>query len=349
MLKMMTLATLSVTTLFESHALAKDSYISFVMDRSSSMEEVRVDGSTRCAYSKEFTKQTLNRLYDRYAQEGTVYINLEIFGSPGGQQSITQGFSRDKNAVMAAIDRLGDEDCEQTSTALADAMCHVANEMRSQTAGLNTNLLVYGITDGEENSSSFTECGPNLAAGWQTYVTSKFKDETPRIIYNAAIFTGEDIRKREADARNEQNIPRTSTFEFLINLAKETGGTVTVVNDQDSTPPKQFPVPEVSLNSFQTVKFTRDSQMACVDASTFALVMHAGDNDLKRVDRVDNDFLETSLQANYRDCTVTITCAQSPLQNFTVLAYQRLCASNGFVGNLDDKVMRELDANLSMY
>lgn len=349
MLKMMTLTALSLTALFEGHALAKDSYISFVMDRSSSMQQVRVDGSTRCAYSKAFTKQTLNTLHDRYSKEGKVYINLETFGSPGGQLSLTQGFSKDKNAVMAAIDRLGDQDCQQGSTALADAMCHVANVMRSQTTGLNTNLLVYGITDGEENSSSFTECGPNLAAGWQTYITSKFKDETPRIIYNAAIFTGEDIRTPESEARDGQNIPRTSTFDFLINLAKETGGTVTVVNDKDSAPPTQFPVPEVSLNSFQTVKFTKDSQTACVDASTFALVMHTGDNDLKRVDRVDNDFLETSLLASYQDCSVTITCAQSPLQNFTVLAYQRLCASNGFVGNLDDKVMRELDANLSIY
>jgi hypothetical protein len=34
------------------------------------------------------------------------------------------------------------------------------------------------------------------------------------------------------------------------------------------------------------VKLTKDSQPACMDASTFTLVMHAGDNDLKRVDRV---------------------------------------------------------------
>jgi hypothetical protein len=346
MLKL-TITTLFATALFEGHALAKDSYISFIMDRSSSMGQVRVDGKTRCAYSKEFTKQTLTNLYKQYAAQGTVYIKLELFGSPGGQQSLTQGFSKDKNAVMAAIDELGDQDCQQSSTALADAMCSVANDMRALTVGVNSNLLVYGITDGEENSSSFKECGPNLAGGWQDYIRTKFKGESPTIIYNAAIFTGEDVRTPEADAIAD--IPRTTTFEFLINLAKETGGTVTVVNDKDTNPPAQFPIPEAEINSYQTVKFLKDSQSACVDASTFALVMHAADNNVKRVDHIESDFLQTSLLARYQDCTVTITCAQSPMQNFTALSYHRLCASNSFVGDLDGKMMRELDANLNVY
>jgi hypothetical protein len=347
MLLKLSITSLIAAALFEGRALAKDSYISFIMDRSSSMQTTRVDGKTRCAYSKEFTKQTLNKLYERYSTEGKVYINLEVFGSQGGQQSITQGYSKDKSFVMTAIDRLGQEDCQQGSTALADAMCSVANAMRTFTSGLDSNLIVYGITDGEENSSSFRDCGTNLAAGWQDYVKTKFKNESPRIIYNAAIFTGEEIRTAETEVGLE--VPRATTFAFLIDLAKETGGTVTVVNDQDSSPPTQFPIPEIPINSFQTVKFIKDSQQTCVDAATFAMLVHTADNDMKRVDRVENDFLQTSLLARYQDCTVTVTCAQAPTQAFTALAYHRLCSSNSFVGDLDSKLIRELDANLNVY
>ncbi|WP_141731297.1 vWA domain-containing protein [Oligoflexus tunisiensis] len=343
------ITTLLAAAFLEGHALAKDSYITFIMDRSASMHTQRVDGKTRCAFSKAFTRQTLNKLYERYAAEGTVYINLELFGSQGGQQSLTQGFNKDRTQVLAAIDQLASEDCEQSSTALADAMCSAANGMRTLTAGLDSNLIVFGITDGEENSSSFRDCGPNLAAGWQDYIKAKFKNETPRIIYNAAIFTGENIRTQEPDAIPQQEIPRAATFQFLIELARETGGTVTVVNDQDSTPPTQFPVPELPMNSFQTVKFVKDSQSTCVDAAAFALIVHTGDNDLKRVDRVENDYLQTSLLARYQDCSVTVTCAQAPIQNLTALVYHRLCSSNSLVGDLDGKLMREFDANLNLY
>jgi hypothetical protein len=340
--------TLLAAACMEGHAMAKDSYITFIMDRSASMHTQRVDGKSRCAFSKAFTRQTLNRLYEHYAREGTVYINLELFGSQGGQQSLTQGFNKDK--TLAAIDRLASEDCEQTSTALADAMCKVANDMRALPAGSKANLLVFGITDGEENASSFRACGPNLAAGWQDYIKAKFKNGTPQITYNTAIFTGEDIRSQEPDALPEQEAPRAATFQFLMELAHETGGTVTVVNDFDREPPMQFPVPEQATeSSFQTVKFIRDSQATCVDAATFALLVHTGDNQLKRVDHVESDYLQTSLLASFQDCSVTVTCAQAPIQTFTALAYHRQCSSNSFAGDLDGKLMRELDAQLNLY
>lgn len=70
---------------------------------------------------------------------------------------------------------------------------------------------------------------------------------------------------------------------------------------------------------------------------------------MKREDRLEGDYLQSSLTAQYRDCSLNVTCSQAPSQNFTALSYQRLCASSAFVGDIDDKLMREFDANLNPY
>ncbi|WP_018693084.1 VWA domain-containing protein [Algicola sagamiensis] len=219
---------------------AADSYGVLVMDQSGSMATKRLDGQSRCAYSRH---QAIGKISKFFIQLNGQQIDIRTFNSGGQLTSLTGGFTGSFVEAMNAVNNLAPEGCTG-STALAEAMCVAADDLRANftnEANNGARLRVFGSTDGEENDSPVAHCG---GGNWQDKVTDKYLTELPPIEFNATIFTSTvsiaglnnevaytDIGRHTAyEVFGTESIP---TFEFLKQLAAQTGGTVQVIADND--------------------------------------------------------------------------------------------------------------------
>ncbi|WP_299492774.1 VWA domain-containing protein [uncultured Shewanella sp.] len=226
-----------------SATAAVPSYGVLVMDRSGSMMSTRTDGQSRCSYSKQEAIDKISRFFFNANLNGQL-IEVRTFNSANNMQSVTGGFV-DFVGAMTAMNNLDDEGCSG-STALAQAMCSAADDLRAQfseEASNGARLRVYGSTDGDENSSPNTPCG---GSNWQDEVRSKYTVEVPTVEFNPTIFTGTVSAAVRHLAVIEQDQGKTgaistksSTFEFLQELAVETGGEIELISDSDGDNPNE--------------------------------------------------------------------------------------------------------------
>lgn len=226
-----------------SATAAVPSYGVLVMDRSGSMMSTRTDGQSRCSYSKQEAIDKVSRFFFNANINGQL-IEVRTFNSANNMQSVTGGFV-DFVGAMTAMNNLDAEGCSG-GTALAQAMCSAADDLRAQftnEADNGARLRVYGSTDGDENSSPSTPCG---GSNWQDEVRSKYIVETPTIEFNPTIFTGTvSIAGQHLDAVEQDNSKNgaittsSSTFEFLQELAVATGGEIELISDSDGDDPNE--------------------------------------------------------------------------------------------------------------
>ncbi|MBQ4835260.1 MULTISPECIES: VWA domain-containing protein [Pseudoalteromonas] len=241
----------ALTTVSFSTLSAPESYGILFLDRSGSMMTLRPDKQSRCAYSKQQAISKATKFFLDSSINGQK-LNVKTFSSGGQIQSITNGFVDFTGAFMA-LQQLDGEGC-RGATALAEAMCDGADELRtnfSVEASRGALLRVYGSSDGDENASPVTHCG---GANWQANVTAKYLMELPQVQFNATIYTGTVQSIAMSDKLNAaiandlpayamspntytKNVP---TFDFLKQLAAQTGGTVEEVSDSDGGDPGEW-------------------------------------------------------------------------------------------------------------
>ena len=270
--KIVSIVSFLLVSLISQAAESTDSYGIIFMDRSGSMMIDRPDGQSRCSYSKQQTIHKISKFFFDNNIKGQ-QIDVKAFSSGGQVNSLTGGFVGFVDA-MTAMNSLDAEGCSGL-TALAEAMCDAADQLRNKfsiEAYQGAILRVYGSTDGDENDSPEAYCG---GTNWQEMVYNKYLNEFPAVQFNATIYTGTvqsvssslsinstsvNMVAGKALSNSVSNVevlmdsqlvnpslsnPTQSiqviqtnsvdTFDFLRNLAADTGGETDVIPDDHGT------------------------------------------------------------------------------------------------------------------
>ena len=206
--------------------------VSIVVDNTTSMNKERTVGGTRCSAAFDYAKTAVEKVFDQNPQ---TLVNIQTFKGKGFSTqpritgfprrtgtvfgirirprlariqsmqfvSITDGF-KGKQAVLNALADASNN-CDGSSTPLADAICKASDTLREAANQYGTNKLeLFVMTDGKENSSKSCR-SPN----WRSAVKSKITSNPP-IALSAVIFWPDSEEIAE-------------DFEFLKGLSLESG------------------------------------------------------------------------------------------------------------------------------
>ncbi len=156
-------------------------YATILLDTTGSMNTLRADGSTRCDLAFQMTEDSIYEFFDDDGGQG---LNIYTFGVSGNLVSITNGFTDKINALnkMAEIPRV----CNQSSTALAEAICVGSDELRSYGNSKGSSYLtLFVMTDGKELSSQV--CGGRDAIESSNYISKQWHQSVWNNIMNEPV------------------------------------------------------------------------------------------------------------------------------------------------------------------
>jgi hypothetical protein len=207
-----------------------------LLDRSSSMNELRATGNTRCADALAQAKLDVRTFFTLNPEVSGSGMAVWTFSGAGVIPRSGDGFVG-QAAAVAILDGMLPTGCTGT-TPLADALCTTGDWLVAAVpGGPVSDRELWISTDGGENGStgecsgadSVQEggCGAYAAGSWQDAVCEKLQGQA---VVNARFWeaVGESGRDRETQAPLHV---AASDSVFFESLAQTTGGTYTPMED----------------------------------------------------------------------------------------------------------------------
>lgn len=228
-----------------------DTYATAIFDKTYSMTSLRDNGQSRCDFGKEKTVENVRRALGR-----ADFLNVKTFGASNELNSLTSGF-KDVRGYTATNtqgiafvnnikNQLASISCSSGSTALGDAICASADELRAA-AGAGDTLRMATVTDAGENSSA--TCGGNDYVNMHIFPKIVFTQ--PSIIFDISILSAEQgnvdsfnpntkvgaSRLEKADLNAGSHLSQLHSIQdeinALVNVAVYSGGEHIVIGDDD--------------------------------------------------------------------------------------------------------------------
>lgn len=204
-----------------------ETYGTLLFDTSKTMNNLRDNDQTRCEFGKERVISNTARALGRVD-----FINIVVFGNNDQYRSLTNGFKNIQGFSQSNFEgieflysisrQLINTPCNATKTALGDAICRAADELRlSSNSGDSLRLAM--VTDGGENDSLI--CGGNDYIN--EHIFPKIVFTQPPIIFDISVLSQEggnvyttpelekSISKFKADKNNDV---QKRAFEYHVDL-----------------------------------------------------------------------------------------------------------------------------------
>ena len=156
----------TLTTMLAAPSALSVNYGILYLDITRSMETSREEGSSRCAISKSIAKTSVTAFFEKW--NGRL-IDVRTFSESGKVISLTGGFTKIAQPALDGIDSLTVDECPGKATALAEALCIAAEDIRNAVGEKirpgRDHMMVVAATDGGENGSN----GPCSGENWQEF------------------------------------------------------------------------------------------------------------------------------------------------------------------------------------
>lgn len=249
-LKLALLSALS-TVMLAPVAYSKTSAI-LLLDRSASMKRPYSMTETRCMHA---VNVAISKVHTFFKNNRDGELKVKTFLDSGRSRDMTDFVGED--AAVDALNKLLFP-CEESASALAEAMCISADELRAR-AKTGDQLKVITVSDGEENDSYASECGNEE---WQNKVMDKYT-QSPMITVDSMIFDQGPfilpfpIVEREWAPNKVEPSPGSRPYnEYPVWLSYQTGGTAIYHYDDYITEVGTTPTDPITIKAKQGTQST---------------------------------------------------------------------------------------------